>query len=233
MAKWLALVGLAFVAVGQARADTITYTFTGEFTGGTLGSVGVGTPAKGTFTFDTSAPDVDPSPGGGTYPGAGEIQLTLLSSSPFTLGSTGAEVAVTAANGSTPSYSINVVSPVNTLAGAAPEPFPGATLKDSFLVLDLLGGVGAGNDQLPASLLLSDFSEATLSVLLNWFFTPPGSDEVVVTDFSSIRLSSLTGGPDAGVAAAPEPTSLVLVSLGALGLCGPALRRRLLRCRSR
>jgi hypothetical protein len=191
-----------FLLMGAARADTLTFQFTGNVADvfdDIFGDIAAGDPIHGSFRFDTSAPDL--IPGDSTV---ASYRFTAPFGLDLTIGShdftASALLNIAIFNGSVDQYAVSANNDSGNLDFAM-------FLQDS-------SGTALNDDHLPSTVPLVDSFD-----LREFQFVDQTSDGLVEMDGT---ITSMTDPP----APVPEPSEGVLLLMVSI-ILGVVARRRL------
>ena len=197
---------LFLLAAGSAQAAIITFGFTGTVTQNVNNpygvTAGVGTAVSGSFTYDTSAPDLYPPSSQGQYaqpiPPA-DLSITFSATGDVAVATDAAYAAVQ--NGANDFFQIFANSDTGDVNSS-----PVTGFRSSVGLIDT-SGTAFSSDSLPGALDLSDFD------ITSGEFQDANDPDTAVIRYSIDNII------------VPEPSSLGLLALG-LGLLASRLRPR-------
>lgn len=215
------VVGTLLALGGVARADSVTYNFTGTITSSTASSISTGNTFSGQFTFDPAAVGTG-SPTFMTYDGQ-TFSVNISGSPGYSVTAT-TPPGIQVQNDGTDFFAVaGTPSVIPFPPPAPPEWNPGINDSSMALFLSDSTGTAFSSANLPSSLDLSAFDSATFSLTVSWYFTPPEGVTQQYTDDIEGNITSLTLAPPSAV---PEPASATLAGLGLASLLGYGWRRR-------
>jgi hypothetical protein len=226
--KVLAILGAALLLAGPARADKVSYTFTGQIlgvqdAGGLLPGTAKGSTFTGKLLVDDSVPDTSPLPTNGEYEQT-SATLRVLIDGKYDLGIDAAggsfQAYVNDFSATFPEDSLLVMARRSTGTPSAFNPSVG-TVEAQLYLSSTTNPDAIKSDALKG--LEIDLSKFEVPVLTMAALGPGGARAVI-----DGKITSFTRDVEA-----PEPGAAILAATGACGLLAGWWRRRVRAARAR